>query len=56
MIVIIMYAVTCMYSLGCSVVMKKCVTCRVLIDQFIPQIVCRGGKREYRILYSGNSL
>ena len=26
--------------------MKKCVTCRVPIEQFVPQIVCRGGKRQ----------
>ena len=31
---------------GCSVVMKKCVTRRMIIEHFIPQIVCRGGKRE----------
>ena len=37
---------TFMTLLGCAAIMKKCVQCRVQIEQIVPRIVCQGGKRK----------
>jgi hypothetical protein len=31
--------------------MKKCVRCRLQIEEIVPRIVCQGGKRNYLFIF-----